>query len=53
MGKFVKKDCNPNAPQVATWGDILFISSLGNQVQGPRSEVHKEEIPEKTVLSGG
>lgn len=52
MDKFVEKNCNLDAPQVKTQGDILFISLLGDQMQGPRSEVQKEEIPEGTVLSG-
>lgn len=31
-------------------GDILLISVLGDQGQGPRCEVHEEEIPERTGI---
>lgn len=32
MDKFVEKNCNLDAPQVKTQGDILFISLLGDQM---------------------
>lgn len=47
--KFVIKNCNLNNAQVSLQGDTLFISGLGDQVQRRGSEVHREEIPERTV----